>query len=89
MIISNFDVVLFCVMHGWMQLNEITHECLVEAVELSNELLGATTVVLITIPFTNNVITEEDMAMVSEINEDMDLALEEQQRHRCSKCTRN
>ncbi len=70
-IIGNFDVVLFRVMHGWMQLNEITHERLVEAVELSNELLGAITVVLITIPFTNNVITEEDLAMVSEINEDI------------------
>ncbi len=39
LIIGNFDVVLFRVMHGWMQLNEITHEHLVKAVELSNELL--------------------------------------------------
>lgn len=47
-IIGNFDVVIFRVMHGWMALHEITHERLVEAVELSHELLGTTTVVSLT-----------------------------------------
>ena len=65
---GNFNVVLFHVMHGWMHLNGITHERLVKTVELSNELLGATTVILMTIPFSNNMITKEDMVMVSEIN---------------------
>ena len=68
---GNFNVVLFHVMHGWMHLNGITHERLVKTVELSNELLGATTVILMTIPFSNNMITKEDMVMVSEINEDI------------------
>jgi hypothetical protein len=69
--VANFDVVIFRVMHGWMKLHEITHDRLVEAVELSHTLLGATTVVLMTVPFTNNVKTIEDMNKVNEINEDI------------------
>jgi hypothetical protein len=69
--ISNFDVVVFRVMHGWMNLNEITHDRIVEAVQLSHELLGATSVVLMTIPFTNNVLTVEDMIKVDKINSDI------------------
>jgi hypothetical protein len=69
--VGRFDVVLLRVMHGWMQLNEITHERIVEAIALSFELLGATTVVLMTVPFTNNVKSTEDMDKVSKINEDI------------------
>ncbi len=50
---------------------EITHDRLVEAVELSHELLGAETVVLMTIPFSNNVLTVEDMNVVNRINTDI------------------
>ncbi|KAL7538030.1 hypothetical protein ACHAWF_005968 [Thalassiosira exigua] len=67
--IGAFDAVVFRVMHGWMQLHEITRDRLVEAVELAHEVLGATTVVLMTIPFTNNVKTREDMKKVEEVNE--------------------
>ncbi|KAL3773503.1 hypothetical protein ACHAW5_000500 [Stephanodiscus triporus] len=70
-IVGSFDVVVIRVMHGWMELHEITHERIVEAVELCHELLGATTVVLMTVPFSNNVKTAEDMARVKEINDDM------------------
>mmetsp|Transcript_12569 Transcript_12569/g.27271 ORF Transcript_12569/g.27271 Transcript_12569/m.27271 type:complete len:527 (-) Transcript_12569:419-1999(-) len=69
--IGNFDVCVFRVMHGWMLVNEITHERLVEAVELSHELLGTTTVVLMTVPFTNNVKTVQEMRKVNEINDDI------------------
>ena len=51
--------------------NEITHDRLVEAVKLAHELLGAETVVLMTIPFTNNVLTAEEMNIVNHINEDI------------------
>ena len=44
--IGSYDTVVFRVMHGWMKVHEITHERLVEAVELAHELLGAETVVL-------------------------------------------
>jgi len=40
-------------------------------VELSYELLGAETVVLMTIPFSNNVLTVEDMNVVNRINADI------------------
>jgi hypothetical protein len=51
--------------------DEITHDRLVEAVELSNELLGADTVILMTIPFTNNVLNADTMQRVQEINNDI------------------
>ena len=69
--VANFDVVILRVMHGWMKLHEITHDRLIEAVELSHTLLGASTVVLMTVPFTNNVQTIDDMIKVNEINEDI------------------
>jgi len=70
-IVQKFDAVVFRVMHGWMKSNEITHDRLVEAVELSHELLGAETVVLMTIPFSNNVLAVEDMNVVNRINADI------------------
>ena len=54
-----------------MKIHEITHDRLVEAVELSHELLGASTVVLMTIPFTNNVKTMEEMIKVEKVNDDI------------------
>ena len=39
--------------------------------ELSHELLGAETVVLMTIPFSNNILTPEDMIEVNRINADI------------------
>ena len=39
--------------------------------ELSHELLGAETVVLMTIPFSNNVVTVEEMNDVNHINADI------------------
>ncbi len=69
--VSRFDVVILRVMHGWMNLHEITHARLVEAVELSHTLFRATTVIIMTVPFTNNVQTIEDIHKVNEINEDI------------------
>ena len=69
--LQNFDVVVFRVMHGWMPARDITNNRLLEAIQLSNELLGATTVVLMTVPFTNNVVTVEEMKKVRNINENI------------------
>ena len=68
--VEAFDVVVFRVMHGWMLPHEITHDRLVEAIELSYELLGAKTVVLMNIPFTNNVKTT-NYGAVQKINSDI------------------
>ena len=69
--IATFDIVILRVMHGWMTLAEITHDRLVEAIELCHELLGATTVLLMTVPFSNNVKNEDELANVRQINEDI------------------
>jgi hypothetical protein len=69
--IATFDIVILRVMHGWMTLAEITYDRLVEAIELCHELLGATTVLLMTVPFSNNVKNEDELANVRQINEDI------------------
>ncbi len=69
--VGRFDTVVYRVMHGWMPSKDITHARLVEAVELAHELLGAETVILMTIPFTNNVNTPEEMHKVNNINNDI------------------
>ncbi|KAL7453629.1 hypothetical protein ACHAWC_005282 [Mediolabrus comicus] len=76
--LERFDAVLFRVQHGWMKINDITNDRLVEAVELSHQLLGAKTlshqllgaktVILMTIPFTNNVNSVEEAKKVDDIN---------------------
>jgi hypothetical protein len=69
--IASFEIAILRVMHGWMTLAEITHDRIVEAIELSYELLGTTTVLLMTIPFSNNVKNENDLAQVKQINNDI------------------
>lgn len=66
--LERFDAVLFRVQHGWMKSKDITTDRLVEAVELSHQLLGAETVILMTIPFTNNVNSDEEARKVNDIN---------------------
>lgn len=66
--LGGFDVVIFRVMHGWMKTDEITPSRLTEAIHLAAELFGANTVILQTIPFTNNVKTEEDWKGINRLN---------------------
>lgn len=54
---DKFDVVVLRVMHGWMEIGDITRERLHEAATITHKDLGADTVVFITVPFTNNVKT--------------------------------
>eukprot|EP00573_Skeletonema_grethae_P003123 CAMPEP_0201690516 /NCGR_PEP_ID=MMETSP0578-20130828/3944_1 /ASSEMBLY_ACC=CAM_ASM_000663 /TAXON_ID=267565 /ORGANISM="Skeletonema grethea, Strain CCMP 1804" /LENGTH=665 /DNA_ID=CAMNT_0048175533 /DNA_START=212 /DNA_END=2209 /DNA_ORIENTATION=+ len=70
-LVQKYNAVVFRVMHGWMKSKEISHRRLVEAVELSHELLGAESVVLMTVPFSNNVKTPEDFNEVNRINADI------------------
>ena len=70
-----FGAILSCVIltfcSPYVRSKEISHRRLVEAVELSHELLGAETVVLMTVPFSNNVLTPEDFNAVNRINADI------------------
>lgn len=55
-------------MHGWMKAEEITRERIIEAAEMAHSLLGAKTTVFWTVPFSNNVKTNEVMEEVRQIN---------------------
>lgn len=56
-------------MHGWMTVEQITRERVVEAASMAHKVLGAQTIVFITAPFTNNVLTKETYEGVSNVNE--------------------
>eukprot|EP00804_Cyclotella_cryptica_P001740 CCRYP_009092-RA/>CCRYP_009092-RA protein AED:0.09 eAED:0.09 QI:75/0.5/1/1/0.5/0.33/3/209/498 len=79
--VGHFDVVVLRVMHGWMQTYEITPQRLLEAVRLASELFGAETVILQTIPFTNNVKTPKDMNEVNKVNDEIRKIA-----HECAPC---
>lgn len=66
--VGKFDVVIFRTMHGWMPTEDITYERFIEAIHMAAELLGAETVILQTIPFTNNVKTVDDWKDMHRIN---------------------
>jgi hypothetical protein len=65
---GQFDVIILRVMHGWMEFDDITPDRLFEAIHLSMGLFGATTVIIQTIPFTNNVKTVHDIKRANFIN---------------------
>jgi hypothetical protein len=60
------DVLVQRIVHGWLNLEEITEAALTEHVELANKLYGVTTVVFLNLPFINNVIHLEHMRMTVE-----------------------
>jgi len=67
--VEKLDVVVFRVMHGWMKLHEITRERVVHAAEFAHTLLGADTMVFLTVPFTNNVDTAVTLEGINKIND--------------------
>lgn len=66
---GKLDAIFMRVMHGWMSVEEITRERIIEAAEMAHKILGAETIIFLTVPFTNNVLTPEIYRGVSEINE--------------------
>ena len=69
--LDKFDVIVFRTMHGWMQLEELTPNRFMEAIHLAGYLFKAETVILQTIPFSNNVKTVSDLKAVDRINANM------------------
>ena len=59
--VGSMDAFIFRVMHGWIPFEEITVQALKETVELAHELLGVKMIIFITVPFSNNVKTEQDL----------------------------
>lgn len=54
---------------GWMKLSEITRERIIESIELLHELFHIETVILTTLAFNNNVLTEKDWEDMLEVNQ--------------------
>ena len=66
--IDGVDVAVLRPQHGWMKLDEITRDRVIEQVELLREVFGARVVVITTLPLNNNVITRDDWERVIQIN---------------------
>lgn len=54
------DVMIFRIPNGWLRFEEITQQSLQESIQLAHELFGVTKVILVDLPFNNNVLTEQD-----------------------------
>lgn len=73
--VNAYDAFVLRVPFGWITLEQITEERIVEAINLASSLLGAQTVVISTLPLNNNAITAEHWEKVAEVNQMMrDLA---------------
>ena len=66
--INGIDVAVVRPQHGWMKLDEITRDRVIEQVELVHEVFGARVVIITTLPLNNNVITKDDWERVIQIN---------------------
>ena len=53
---------------GWITLNEISEKALNETVHLAHELFGVSSIVFISLPFVNNVMTMVDLRLLNEKN---------------------
>ncbi|KAL9184236.1 hypothetical protein ACHAXT_002322 [Thalassiosira profunda] len=67
--VGAFDAAVLRVPHGWMKIEQITRERIVEAINLANEHLGATTIIVATLPLNNNVVTPADWEGIAKINQ--------------------
>jgi len=66
--IGSFDAMILRIPHGWMKLPMITRDRLSEAIELAHTLFGVQNVVILTLPFINNVQNPRDLATLRETN---------------------
>ena len=67
--VGAFDAAVMRIPHGWMSVQEVTRERIVEAINLAHDNLGVDTVVVTTLPLNNNVLDAADWRGVGEINE--------------------
>jgi hypothetical protein len=66
--VESFDVMVIQIPQGWMTLDQISEEALNETVHLAHELFGVSSIVFISLPFINNVLTMEDLRLLNEKN---------------------
>lgn len=58
---GSFDVLIFRMNHGWLKLQEITKETIEESIQHAHDLFGVKKVIIIDVPFSNNVKTVNDL----------------------------
>jgi hypothetical protein len=66
--VGSFDAMVIRIPHGWMTLNQISEKALNETVHLAHELFGVSSIVFVSLPFVNNVVTMEDLRLLNEKN---------------------
>jgi len=66
--IGSFDALILRIPHGWMSLDQITREGLQEAIELAHSLFGVQNVIILTLPFINNIQNPGDLAALRATN---------------------
>jgi hypothetical protein len=66
--VQQFDAMIFRIPHGWLTLDEITHDTLVKSLVLSNHIFGVRTIILMTLPLNNNVKTMEELEQLHRVN---------------------
>jgi len=67
--IGAYDAFVMRVPHGWLSLDQITREAIVEQIQLANKYLGAKTVIISTLPLCNNVVNANQWALLGKIND--------------------
>jgi hypothetical protein len=66
--VGSFDAMVIRIPHGWMTFNEISEKALNETVHLAHELFNVSSIVFMSLPFSNNVNTMEDLRSLNETN---------------------
>jgi hypothetical protein len=66
--VGSFDAMVIRIPHGWMSLHQISIEALNETVHLAHELFGVSSIVFISLPFVNNVVTMDDLRLLNKKN---------------------
>ena len=66
--VGAYDAFVMRVPHGWLTLDEITFEGIIEEIKLSGQNLGASVAIISTLPLCNNVVTTDDWKRIEMIN---------------------
>ena len=67
--IGAYDAFIMRVPHGWLSLDQITREGIIEQIQLANKYLGAKTVIISTLPLCNNVVNANQWSLLGKIND--------------------
>jgi hypothetical protein len=66
---ADFDVLVFRPPQAWMKWDEFTEIALLETIALAHDLMGIKLVIFLTVSYSNNVVSLEDIAMMRRVNE--------------------